>query len=86
MTTEQSARLAEIRTTIVARLLPVCTDWPREMFDTMVDRLAQVTLKYERLGSSNPYDRRGTDRFIDDLKAALARSESIRGEDDPERH
>lgn len=86
MTSEQSTRLNEIRASILARLQPICADWPREMFEAMVERLAAVTLKYERLGGASPYDRRGTERFITDLKAALERSESMHGEDDPESH
>ncbi len=86
MTAEHSTRLNEIRAAIIARLQPICAHWPPEMFDAMVERLTAVTLKYERLGSAGAYDRRGTERFINDLKATLEPDESVRGEDDPERH
>ena len=68
-------RLRALRREIAARLRHVCTDWPRDLFDSMVDRLATVTLKYEHGSGLLQYDRRSTDRLLEDLKAALARSE-----------
>lgn len=44
----------------------------------MVERLADITMKYDVQAIASAYDRRSTDRLIDDLKAALIRSESRR--------
>jgi|GraSoiStandDraft_4_1057263.scaffolds.fasta_scaffold05427_8 hypothetical protein len=62
------------------RLAPVCTDWPADLFESVVNRLADITMKYQGLSSSNVYDRRSTDRLIDDLREALDRSKGLRGE------
>lgn len=72
-------RLRALRREIAARLRQVCTDWPRDLFDSMVDRLASVTMKYEHGSPLLTYDRRSTDRLLEDLKAALARSEQNHG-------
>jgi hypothetical protein len=76
MTDARDERLRTLRREIAARLRHVCTDWPRDLFDSMVDRLATVTLKYEHGPGLLPYDRRSTDRLLADLKAALARSKN----------
>lgn len=62
---------------LAARLRPVCAQWPQELFDEMVERLAEITLKYDRSFGAT-YDRRSTERLIADLKEALNRSRSIR--------
>jgi hypothetical protein len=44
----------------------------------MVQRLADVTIKYDRVAPTSVYDRRAADRIIVDLKSALERSENVR--------
>jgi len=83
VTTEQQSHLNEVRAEIRARLQPICAEWPAELFESMVEHLAAVTIKYERQGSASPYDRRGTERLIADLKATLDRNEAARGKDEP---
>jgi hypothetical protein len=68
---EYQSRLDEIRSAIRVRLQHVCQEWPPELFDLMVERLATITLKYESQGSASPYDRRGTDRLVADLRKVL---------------
>ena len=68
---EHQGRLDEIRSAIRVRLQHVCEDWPPDLFDLMVERLAAITLKYESQGSASPYDRRGTDRLVADLRKVL---------------
>jgi hypothetical protein len=65
---------------IAARLRRVCEHWPEEIFDEVVNHLAEITIKYDRrLASDSPvYDRRSTDLLVAELKAALARSRSAR--------
>ena len=60
------------------RLSPVCSDWPPELFASMIERLADVTLRYDGIASVSTYDRRSTDRLLADLKEALARNEEER--------
>ena len=63
---------------IAERLRPLCADWSNEVFDDMVRRLAEVTLKYEAVSSPGSYDRRATDRLVEELKTALEASEGAR--------
>jgi hypothetical protein len=76
------------RATIVAdlatRLRPVCTQWPDDLFNTMIERLAEITLRYDRPESVGLYDRRTTERLVDDLKEALQRSEGLRSDEQKE--
>ena len=62
------------------RLGPLCADWPGDLFDSMVTQLADITLKYQGIASPSVYDRRTSDRLIDDLRAALERSKELRGD------
>jgi hypothetical protein len=91
--TEADARRV-IVTELTARLRPVCSQWPQHLFDEMIERLADITLKYDRGFATPTYDRRSTDRLVADLKSALERSQSTRdggaqdrssGSPDPER-
>lgn len=61
---------------LTRRLRPVCENWPDAVFTEMVERLADITVKYDIAGPT--YDRRTTERLMDDLKATLAQSESAR--------
>lgn len=77
METREDVRLRALKADISARLRPVCADWPAERFDSMVERLASITLRYisSPVGS---YDRRATDRLVQELKETLERSEAAR--------
>jgi hypothetical protein len=59
MSTNQPSRIEELQASIADRLKRVCYDWPRDRFDEMVQRLAFITLKYER--QLLPYDTRRRD-------------------------
>ena len=61
---------------LTRRLRPVCENWPDTLFTEMVERLADITVKYDIAGPT--YDRRTTERLMEDLKSALAQSESVR--------
>ena len=71
-------QLDALREEIAKRLKPVCEQWPAELFDGMVDGLANITLKYDHADPSSVVDRRATDRMIVDMKDALQRSEKSR--------
>lgn len=75
--TEADARRV-IVTELAARLRPVCSQWPQHVFDEMIERLAEITLKYDRGFATPSYDRRSTERLVTDLKNALERSKAIR--------
>jgi hypothetical protein len=65
---------------IAARLRRVCEHWPDEVFDEVVNHLAEITIKYDRRLSSesSTYDRRSSENLVVELKAALARSRASR--------
>jgi len=67
--------LKEMREEIALRLQPVCQDWPAERFSSLVERIAAITLKYDLGAVSLLYDRRATDRLIEELNAITRRSE-----------
>ena len=76
-TVEQRDALAAA---IRQRLAPLCTDWPLDAFEAMVERLTAITLKYQGISSAEVYDRRSTDRIIDELRDVLERSMKRRRE------
>jgi len=73
---EQDLRDA-IRESIAERLRPICAEWPAEVFDDMVARLALLTVKYD-VGSGGAYDRRSTDRLVAELRELMSRSQELR--------
>ena len=83
METHQDVRLRALKADISARLRSVCADWPEPEFEAMIDRLARITLKYAAGTTVGSYDRRSTDRLVTELREALARSETARGETPP---
>ena len=68
-----------------ARLGPACADWPPELFRSMVEGLADITLRYDGHASQSTYDRRTTDRLVAELKDALGRREQSREQEDKPR-
>ena len=73
----KETRRQELIRELRERLGPACREWPADLFDSMVEGLADITLKYER-ATTSVYDRRTTDRLVEDLKDALGRSEEAR--------
>jgi hypothetical protein len=84
MTTEDSERLEQLVATISARLRPLCAEWPEDAFTEMVRGLAAITLRYEGKGTGVIYDRRTTDRLLEEMKNALDKSVSTRRRHDEE--
>lgn len=72
------ARRTAIVTDLRARLAPVCQGWPEELFDSMIEGLADITLRYEGKVSPGKYDGLTTDRLVADLTEVLARNEETR--------
>ena len=73
---------SQTRDAIVAdltrRLRPVCADWSEEEFNAMIEHLADITWKYQTRLSVETYDRRSTDRLLEELKSALQESRAKR--------
>ena len=82
LTTDVATRRRALIRELSSRLRPTCADWPDELFTAMVERLADITIKYSGQASVSMYDRRSSDRLIKDLKDALARSEATRDRPD----
>lgn len=53
------------------RLRPLCADWPDDVFNEMVRRLAEITLKYEGDATTGIYDRRTSERLRGELRTML---------------
>lgn len=75
----KETRRQELVRELRERLAPACREWPSELFESMLEGLADITLKYERTSATSIYDRRNTDRLVEDLKDAFGRSEEARG-------
>jgi len=80
--TESDTRAA-ILADLATRLRSVCAEWPDDLFNEMIERLADIALKYDGATPGATYDRRSTDRLIADLKAALERNQKARGDEAP---
>jgi hypothetical protein len=52
-------RLSQVRRECRERLAPACAGWPRPLFDRLVDSIASITLKYERIVGDLSFDRSG---------------------------
>ena len=77
-TVDPATRRAAIVHDLRSRLGPACSEWPAELFTSMIEGLADITLRYEGHASASTYDRRTTDRLVADLKEALGRNEEGR--------
>ena len=69
---------AQIIADLNRRLRPLCADWPQDEFDAMVDQFADITLKYQGLLGIQGYDRRSSERLLEEMKTSLARSEALK--------
>ena len=73
---------SQTRDAIVAdltkRLRAVCVDWSEQEFSEMIEHLTDITWKYQTRLSVETYDRRSTDRLVEDLKSALEESRAKR--------
>jgi len=50
-------RLSELRRDVRERLGSACAGWPRPLFDGLVESIASVTYKYERLVGDFSFER-----------------------------
>ena len=75
---DEATRRAALIHDLETRLRSACAGWPPELFKSMIEGLADVTIRYDGHASISTYDRRTTDRLVADLKDALARNEQGR--------
>jgi hypothetical protein len=81
VTPENPVRVDALVETMAARLRPLCADWPEDAFNEMVRSLAEITVKYEGVATGGVYDRRTTDRLVEEMRATLLRSVAVREQD-----
>lgn len=68
-----------LRAEVEARLRPVCADWPEELFQTVLDQIVAITVKYDRQSVIPALeDREGTESLIADLKDLARRNSAFR--------
>lgn len=72
------ARRAALIQSLRTRLAAVCAGWPPELFTSMVEGLADITVRYDTRTSTTLYDRRSTDRLVADMKEAIERNVAAR--------
>lgn len=77
---DREARRAALLQDLRTRLAGVCEGWPPEMFESMLEGLADITERYDHRESITTYDRRTTDRLVADMKNLIDRSITARGE------
>jgi hypothetical protein len=78
--TDQSRRRKALIESMTARLRPLCSEWPEDVFAEMVRHLADITIKYEGNALIEGYDRRTSDRLLSDMREMLQKSEDTRNE------
>lgn len=71
MPRDASQRLEALIRDMSIRLRPLCADWPDDVFAEMVNRLAQITLKYEGEAITGIYDRRASDSLRGEVRTML---------------
>jgi hypothetical protein len=73
-------RLTQLRAQIGARLKATCAGWPAERFSGLVDQVAAITLKYERLDMRpSAYDSQAAiDRLTMEVAKLARRSAAYR--------
>ena len=68
-----------LRADVEARLRPVCPDWPESLFQAVVSRIVEITIKYDSSGKGDLiYDERIARELVADLKALSDRSAEVR--------
>jgi len=64
---------------LAGRLRPVCMSWPPELFDTMIRKLANITLKYDyHQAMSTHLATAESTKLLAELRAALERSARVK--------
>ena len=61
-----------------ARLASVCDGWPPALFTSMVEGLADITMRYDGGTTTSIYDRRSSDGLVADMKEAIERNAAAR--------
>jgi hypothetical protein len=82
---QRTGRMDEMRATVLraeveSRLRPVCPDWPEELFQAVVSRIVELTIKYESGGAKADLllDPRISDDLFAEMKDAADRGAEVR--------
>ena len=75
---DTEARRAALIEDLRTRLAAVCAGWPPEHFASMIERLANITMRYDGGSGTSTYDRRSSDRLVADMKEAVERNTEAR--------
>ena len=76
--TAESDKAQTLKDEIMHRLLPVCGDWPDQLFQQLVHSITEITLKYEDQSERIVYDTTRSDRLIADMRSLAAKSADMR--------
>ena len=81
MTHQNTDAQLALEAEIMARLKPVCSDWPESLFLALVKSIATISGKYDHGAKANRvYDPRVTEMMVSDMKVLMDRSAEIRQE------
>ena len=70
-----------LRAEVEGRLRPVCPDWPEELFQAVVSRIVEITLKFDKSeNESLIVDSRLTEQLVREMRHLADRSAEVRSE------
>jgi hypothetical protein len=70
-----------LRAEVESRLRPVCPDWPEELFQAVVSRIVEITLKFDQRGQHDlVVDPRITEQLVNEMRQLVERSAEVRSE------
>ena len=71
-----------LRADVEGRLRPICSDWPEPLFQEVVSKIVEFTIKYERRAATSLLPPAlavtATEALIADLKDIVERSAEVR--------
>jgi hypothetical protein len=76
--TAESDKAQALKDEITHRLLPVCGDWPDQLFQQLVHSITEITLKYDDQSERIVYDTTRSDRLIADMRNLADKSADLR--------
>ena len=76
--TPQPGKAQALKDEITQRLLPVCGDWPDQLFQQLVNSITEITLKYDDRSERIVYDTTRSVRLIADMRNLAEKSADMR--------
>lgn len=80
MPDQNTDRLLALEAVIAARLKPICAEWPPDLFNALVRKVASISLKYNHAAAIPLPDPHVTDLMIAEMRALAERSAELREE------